>query len=367
VKIEGNVITGTSSGVGKDIEHQYAGTDVFITSVKKGTDNSTGFSSLTGVNGGTVEAEFGTLTIRADGSYDYVLNSNDKTKALIEGQKVTETFTYIVKDAGGNESATTLTIEVTGVNDEASVEFKAGSTYSIASNLIRIDTGTDDIVVTDKDAGQAKFDGVSALVASNYDLQFGSLTLNPIGSANTSTSKGYAVSYVLNSVGNADEADLLRHDLFTLKSSDGTWNNTLDFVIGSTGVATKQEFHTSTVENLKIAAASGSTTDKVVLHGSQLAFDFTAPTSMTDSIEKIDITGTGNNTLRLSMASLTQADEVGIGAVHKLFVDGNSGDVVNIVNTSITADTSVAGYNRYVFDSTHELLVQQALTANFVS
>ena len=364
VKIEGNVIAGTSSGAGKDIEYQYSGNDVFITSVKKGTDSSTSFNPLTGANGGTVEAEYGTLTIRADGSYDYVLNSSDKTKALIEGQKVIETFSYKVKDTGGNESDTTLSIEVTGVNDSANVSFKAGSTYSIASNLIRIDTGTDDIVITDVDAGQAKFDGI-ATIGANFDLRFGLLTLNPAGSASTSTSKGYAVSYVLNNDGNVDVTDVLRHDLFALKSSDGTWKDTLDFVIGSTGAATKQEFHTSTVENLQITAASTSMTDKVVLHGSQLAFDFTAPTSSTDSIEKIDITGTGNNTVKLNLASLTQADAV--GGVHKLFVDGNAGDVVNFVHTSIAADTTVAGYNRYVIDSTHELLVQQALSTNFVS
>jgi hypothetical protein len=135
---------------------------------------------------------------------------------------------------------------------------------------------------------------------------------------------------------------------------------------------TKQVFHTSSTTGLKIASTSTSKTDTLVLDGAQLSFDFTTPTSVgatipnITSIEKVDITGTGNNSIKLSLASLMQADAV--AGVHKLFIDGNVGDVVNIANANIAvASPTDSGYTRYVFDSTHELLIQTALTTHFVS
>lgn len=73
----------------------------------------------TGVSdtGTQVNGQYGTLTVSADGSYEYVL---DETLAdpLRQGQEVLEQFLYTAADPDGNVSNTaTLTITVAGTND----------------------------------------------------------------------------------------------------------------------------------------------------------------------------------------------------------------------------------------------------------
>ena len=54
----------------------------------------------------------------ADGSYEYVANQA-AADALDPGDQVTDVFTYTVKDdADRNASTATLTITVTGINDD---------------------------------------------------------------------------------------------------------------------------------------------------------------------------------------------------------------------------------------------------------
>ncbi len=74
-----------------------------------------------------IQGKYGTLTINADGSYTYVLDNDDPdTQALLEGQEVTDVFTYTVQDAhaGVNDfdeltDTATLTIKIiTGTNDQ---------------------------------------------------------------------------------------------------------------------------------------------------------------------------------------------------------------------------------------------------------
>ena len=48
---------------------------------------------------------YGTLTLKADGSYSYVLNNADAdTNALAQGQTATDVFTYTVADDHGATS-----------------------------------------------------------------------------------------------------------------------------------------------------------------------------------------------------------------------------------------------------------------------
>ena len=63
---------------------------------------------------GSIAGTYGTITIGADGSYQYVPNST--ANALSEGDLATDIFTYTMTD--GSETATaTITITVLGVND----------------------------------------------------------------------------------------------------------------------------------------------------------------------------------------------------------------------------------------------------------
>ena len=109
----------------------------------------------------------------------------------------------------------------------------------------------------------------------------------------------------------------------------------------------------------------GTGTDTIVLDGSGITFDFTALQSKVMGIEKIDLTGSGNNTLKLSLA-----DVIAVSDTHNLYVTGNTGDSVQVKGTSVTPTaTTVSGvaYNDYNLDGIHHLYVQQAVTAVFVA
>ncbi|RGP41013.1 hypothetical protein BPTFM16_01308 [Altererythrobacter insulae] len=98
---DGNVITGVGTDSGA------AGEDT------EGAD--TAVVSTTGDFVGT----YGTLTLNADGSYDYVLSQFgiDTMNALSDGESVSEDFPYTLTDADGDSDDATLTFTLNGEND----------------------------------------------------------------------------------------------------------------------------------------------------------------------------------------------------------------------------------------------------------
>ncbi|MFM7739588.1 MAG: VCBS domain-containing protein, partial [Planctomycetota bacterium] len=76
-------------------------------------------ASTSGSVAANVAGSYGTIVINADGSYTYnVDNSNAAVQALrISGQTLTDPFTYTVRDTGGLESTTQVTITIQGAND----------------------------------------------------------------------------------------------------------------------------------------------------------------------------------------------------------------------------------------------------------
>ena len=68
--------------------------------------------------GAAIGTTYGTVTVAADGSYTYTLdNTKAATNALTQGQIVTETFAYTMRDTAGATSGSTFTVTVTGTND----------------------------------------------------------------------------------------------------------------------------------------------------------------------------------------------------------------------------------------------------------
>lgn len=75
---------------------------------------------VTGITGGSLgtplNGAYGAITLNANGTYSYALdNSNPAVAALLDGQKLTETFTYTITDKDGDTSTATLTITVNGL------------------------------------------------------------------------------------------------------------------------------------------------------------------------------------------------------------------------------------------------------------
>ncbi|MDR3005560.1 MAG: VCBS domain-containing protein, partial [Acidovorax sp.] len=106
--VGGNVITGT----GKD----QLGADAAVVS---GVQSGTASGNVADGNVGTkVQGLYGTITIKADGTYIYELdNSKRAVQALNDGEKLVDTFSYTLKDADGDKSTTTVTITINGKTD----------------------------------------------------------------------------------------------------------------------------------------------------------------------------------------------------------------------------------------------------------
>ena len=107
----GNVIS--DSGSGKDDLGADATT---VTGVATGTVTT----ELNGSVGSNVVGSYGTLVLGSDGEYSYVLDdTNADVNALKDGETLTDTFSYTIKDADGDWSTTTLTITINGSTDGA--------------------------------------------------------------------------------------------------------------------------------------------------------------------------------------------------------------------------------------------------------
>ncbi|MDC6872869.1 tandem-95 repeat protein [Escherichia coli] len=112
--LEGNVITGGSSN-STDVADRLGADATQVTGVSKGSSTT----EQTGNVGGTgLAGDYGTLILNSDGSYSYTVDPNNATvNALKDGGKLTETFSYTIKDADGDWSTTTLTITINGHTD----------------------------------------------------------------------------------------------------------------------------------------------------------------------------------------------------------------------------------------------------------
>ncbi|MGH8789002.1 MAG: beta strand repeat-containing protein [Cupriavidus necator] len=117
-------------------------------------------------NPGTYAGQYGTLTLRADGSYSYALdNGNGQVQALRQGQQVQDTFNYEVSD-GQAGAASSLSIRITGANDGATITASANEDKAVteAGGAGNAETGdasaSGKLTVTDVDTGEALFAAV---------------------------------------------------------------------------------------------------------------------------------------------------------------------------------------------------------------
>ncbi|MEJ5864500.1 retention module-containing protein [Pseudomonas farsensis] len=70
------------------------------------------------VQGGTFTGTYGTLVLNADGTYTYTLDTSDPDfKNLLGGSVGVEHFAYTIKDADGDTSSATLTLDINNLDD----------------------------------------------------------------------------------------------------------------------------------------------------------------------------------------------------------------------------------------------------------
>ncbi|MDD2893761.1 MAG: VCBS domain-containing protein [Halothiobacillaceae bacterium] len=126
-------------------------------------------------NAGVFVGQFGTLTLNADGSYEYVLdNASFGVQSLAEGQVVTDTFDYAATD-GIASTPSTLTVSITGTND---VPVVVADTNDVQEDVTL--TATGNVLRNDSDIDQGTV--LQVANAGVFVGQFGTLTLNADGS-----------------------------------------------------------------------------------------------------------------------------------------------------------------------------------------
>lgn len=191
--------------------------------------------------------------------------------------------------------------------------------------------GFDDLIVGASAASIANAAGTSTSnVGQSYVLFGGSSKMTTIDYAGTSTDDTFTGT-------TSSETAVLGagNDIYTANGGAdviyaGAGNDTI--ILNADNIA-KLELGITDNQLAKIDGGAG--TDAIKLDGSGITFDLTkidnvlADDSRIESIEKIDLTGSGNNTLKISLA-----DVLDINSTQSLTIDGNSGDSVNLADTS---------------------------------
>ncbi|RBW50178.1 VCBS domain-containing protein [Marinobacter sp. F3R11] len=104
----GNVIT-DDDGAGVDSDPDDPVSQLVVSEV----------DGIAGDVGTAVAGSYGTVTIGSDGNYTYNLdNTAAAVQALAAGEALTDTFSYTVSDGQGGTDTATLTITISGTNDQ---------------------------------------------------------------------------------------------------------------------------------------------------------------------------------------------------------------------------------------------------------
>ncbi|WP_344960204.1 VCBS domain-containing protein, partial [Zobellella aerophila] len=195
----GGVVNGTvgSNGTGNVLSNDSdvdSGDTRTVSAVRTGAEGGSGTAGSVGT---ALAGQYGSLTLNSDGSYSYVIDEdNAAVQALRTSvQTLSESFTYTVTDAGGLTDSATLTITLTGANDnpvannDSTTAVEAGgvangSAGSHASgNVLDNDTDVDSDANGESQTVTAVLFGETAgEVGTALAGQYGSLTLNSDGS-----------------------------------------------------------------------------------------------------------------------------------------------------------------------------------------
>ncbi|WP_298938578.1 tandem-95 repeat protein, partial [uncultured Ruegeria sp.] len=101
-------------------------------------DSDVDGDALTVIEVSALSTHGATLTLNTDGTISYDPTGADDVQALAEGQTLTDTFTYTVKDGNGGESTATVSVVVQGTNDAP-----AAADDTIGPNEFRVNEFTD--------------------------------------------------------------------------------------------------------------------------------------------------------------------------------------------------------------------------------
>ena len=172
------------------------GDSLTVTAIRTGEETASGTAGTVGT---ALVGQYGTLTINADGTYQYILDSsNPAVQALNLLERLNDYFTYTTTDQGGLNDQAQLTILIIGrndppvANDDAATAVEAGGlnnatpgvnpSGNVLGNDTDLESGT--LTVTAVRTGSESGSGTSGAVGTSLRGQYGDLVLNADGSWN---------------------------------------------------------------------------------------------------------------------------------------------------------------------------------------
>ena len=118
-----------------------------------GVAAGTAIGPISGGVAATITGLYGTLNVAANGAWTYSLdNADPDTNALSQGQAASDVFTYTLADSQGADATATLTINLTGTNDDPVIAVGGGTTGVVQEDAVNPATGHLDAIDPDNGA-----------------------------------------------------------------------------------------------------------------------------------------------------------------------------------------------------------------------
>ncbi|TFF41604.1 retention module-containing protein [Pseudomonas sp. RIT623] len=224
--VSGNVLVNDVTGADVRADGQY------VVGVRAGSDTST---SAIGQLGSNVAGQYGYLTLDAQGNATYHANPNAVAPA-----GAMDVFVYTIRDADGDESTTTITIDVHDISlvacpdDTAKVYEKALDLTKDGNDLAAGNvTGSDPHATTETTSGSlagSVSGGIGALtftLVGNASGQYGQIQLNSDGSYT------YTLTSAPNSPNHINDGPNVVTESFTYQVKDSLGNTTTSTIVVS--------------------------------------------------------------------------------------------------------------------------------------
>ena len=202
------------------------------------------------------------MLVNPDGTFDYDPTAATAIQALDDGDTTDDTFSYTITDIQGAMSTATVTITLTGINDDPVAGDDAGATDEdtlLAGSVLGNDSDVDDDDVLGTNVTVTGFDATSALGAA--------VLVNPDGTFDYDPTAAAAIQAL-------DEAD----------TSDDTFSYTITDIQGAMSTATVTITLTGINDGPVAADDANATDEDTLLAGSVLGND--------SDVDEDDVLGT---------------------------------------------------------------------------
>ncbi|MGY3299526.1 VCBS repeat-containing protein [Pseudomonas sp. TE6288] len=255
--VSGNVLVNDVAGADVRADGQY------VVGVRAGSDTST---SATGQLGSNVAGQYGYLTLDAQGNATYHANPNSVAPA-----GAMDVFVYTIRDADGDESTTTITINVHD-NSLVACPDDTAKVYEKALDLTKDGNDLAAGNVTGSDP-QSSAETTSGSLAGSVSGGIGGLTFTLVGNAtgqygqiqlNSDGSYTYTLTSAANSPNHVNDGPNVVTESFTYQVKDSLGNTTTSTIVVSI-VDDVPKAHCDVASVKEGASVSGNVLDNDVI------------------------------------------------------------------------------------------------------